>query len=127
MLALSGMKFLFAHHNPTSYPSFSGTINHVPEANKQTKSAARADTSPTLRGGQSSLSGGEANIVLPLNKISDSINHVRIGKKPRWVLPGSPQHPTEPHISPMETIDTPNTMQPPPHGSPITKLAPPKR
>ena len=43
----------------------SGTINHVPEANKQTKSAVRADTSPTLRGGQSGLSRREVNIVIP--------------------------------------------------------------
>ena len=43
----------------------SGTINHVPDANKQTKLAARADMSSTLRGGQSSLSGGKTNIVLP--------------------------------------------------------------
>ena len=46
------------------WPIVSGTINHVPEENKQTKSASRADMSSALRGGQSSLGGGETNIVL---------------------------------------------------------------
>ena len=62
----------------------SGTLNHVPEANKQTKSAGRADMSPTLRGGQSTVSRGEKTLFYresrkKIRLVSDSIGYVRIG------------------------------------------------
>ena len=67
----------------------SGTLNHIPELNKQKKSAGRADPSPTVCGGQSSSNRSEVNFSIPGNvKVSQGRfrlknYHVRLGRQLR--------------------------------------------
>ena len=86
----------------------SGTLNHVPESNKQTKSAGRSDPSPTVRGGQSSLNRSEVNFSIPGNvKVSHGRfrlenDHVGLGRQLRpGITRQDPASPPEPHVSPM--------------------------